>query len=115
MRDDPRAATTRPRDTDLDPVPLAAAPAAVPPARRSETARFLAKRGLIVDAASALINERGVRGLSLAEVGEQAGLGSTSVPYYFRRKEDLAAACFDRALDVLGSQVDEAATELVAA
>ena len=79
--------------------------------RPEATRRFLAKRNLIIDAASALINEVGVKGLSLAGVGEAIGLGSTSVPYYFRRKEDLAAACFDRALDLLDAQVAEAGAQ----
>ena len=79
--------------------------------RAEGTPRFEAKRSLIIDAASALINERGVRGLSLSEVGDLSGLSSTSVPYYFRRKEHLAAACFDRALDLLAWQIDEAGAE----
>ncbi len=80
-------------------------------ARPEATRRFVAKRSLLIDIASAIINERGVKGLSLAEVGEATGLSSTSVPYYFRRKEDLAAACFDRALDLLDRQVAEAGAQ----
>ncbi len=79
--------------------------------RPDATRRFLDKRGLLIDAASAIINDRGVKGLSLAQVGEAIGLSSTSVPYYFRRKEDLAAACFDRALDLLDEQVTEAGAQ----
>jgi AcrR family transcriptional regulator len=76
----------------------------------SETSRFAAKRALILDTASALINERGVKGLSLGEVADRIGLGNTAVTYYFKRKDVLAAACFDRGLDLLDTQVREAAT-----
>jgi AcrR family transcriptional regulator len=79
------------------------------PAPLAETRRFAAKRTLILDTASALINERGVKGLSLGEVAARIGLGNTSVTYYFKRKDVLAAACFDRGLDLLDAQVSEAA------
>lgn len=79
--------------------------------RPDATTRFVARRDAIVDAASILINENGVRGLSLADVAETIGLGSTSITYYFRRKEDLAAACFERALDLLEHRVIEAGGE----
>jgi AcrR family transcriptional regulator len=75
----------------------------------AETSRFAAKRRLILDTASALINERGVKGLSLGEVAERIGLGNTAVTYYFKRRDVLAAACFDRGLDLLDAQVREAA------
>jgi AcrR family transcriptional regulator len=114
MRDDPQAASDCLARIGPDPAEVAERPPAAPPSAGSRargTSRFEAKRGLIINAASALINERGVRGLSFSEVGETIGLGSTSVPYYFRRKEDLAAACFDRALDLLEWQVQEAGAQ----
>ena len=81
------------------------------PSRPDATRRFTERRSRLIDVASAIINERGVKGLSLAEVGKAIGLSSTSVPYYFPRKEDLAAACFDRALDLLERQVEEAGAQ----
>ncbi len=81
------------------------------PAQPVATVRYVAKRGLIIDAASTLINEHGVKGLSLAEVAAAIGLSNTSITYYFRRKDELAAACFDRALDLLAQQVVEAGRE----
>ena len=79
------------------------------PAPLAETSRFAAKRALILDTASALINARGVKGLSLGEVAERIGLGNTAVTYYFKRRDVLAAACFDCGLDLLDAQVREAA------
>jgi len=71
----------------------------------ANTARFERKRDMILEAASALINERGVKGMGFADVAERVGLTTTSVTYYFRKKEELAFACFGRALDRMESQV----------
>ena len=72
-----------------------------------QTKRFEQKRGAILDAAAKRFNERGIRGTSLADVSSGVGLMTNSITYYYRRKEDLAAACFrflpDRArLDLAG-------------
>lgn len=75
------------------------------------TPRFEAKRAMILDAASAMINERGVKGMSLGGVAERIGLSGTSITYYFRRKDALAAACFDRGLDRLECHVALASAE----
>lgn len=77
----------------------------------AETSRFQRKRDLIVDAAARLINQHGTKGMALADVAESVGLSTTSVTYYFRRKELLALACFDRALDRLDGLVARAQTE----
>ena len=57
------------------------------------TARFSRKRDAIVAAATELLNYRGVRGMTLALVAERVGLITTSVTYYFKKKDELAAAC----------------------
>ena len=88
-----------------------AAPAEPVQTKPVQTKRYLAKRESIVDAASALINDKGVRGLSLAEVGDSLALSSTSITYYFKRRDDLAAACFERALGLLADQVEAAGRE----
>lgn len=64
----------------------------------SET-RFERKRQAIVDAATMLINRNGVKGLTFVEVAEIVGIGASSIAYYFRRKELLAAACYTGTLD----------------
>lgn len=58
------------------------------------THRFTRKRAEILAAASDVLNREGVKGTTLAEVAAQVGLNTTSITYYFRRKEDLATACF---------------------
>ncbi|MBB6427011.1 TetR/AcrR family transcriptional regulator [Sphingopyxis sp. JAI128] len=66
------------------------------------------RRAELVAIASAEINEHGVRGLVLADVAERAGMTKANLTYYFRRKEDLAAACFDRAIDAYKAMIADA-------
>jgi AcrR family transcriptional regulator len=65
------------------------------------TDRFERKRGAILDAATELLNTRGVKGLTLGLAAEAVNLSTTSVTYYFKRKDDLAAACMLRGLATL--------------
>ena len=73
--------------------------------------RFERKRELILDAATVLINERGVKGMTFVEVAQQVKLNTASVTYYFRLKEQLAAAVFERTLDRLQAMASEAGAE----
>jgi AcrR family transcriptional regulator len=58
------------------------------------TARYHRKREAVVAAATDILNEKGVKGMTLADVAKSVGLITTSVTYYFKKKEDLAAAVF---------------------
>jgi AcrR family transcriptional regulator len=73
------------------------------------TARFDDKREAILDHAARLFNEHGLKGAMLAEVAHRVGLASNSLSYYYRRKEDLAAACLLRSMEALGGCADDAA------
>ncbi|AWN36310.1 TetR/AcrR family transcriptional regulator [Methylobacterium radiodurans] len=73
------------------------------------TKRYAAKRQMILDAAVGHFNARGVRGTALTDVAASVGLVTNSITYYYRRKEDLAAACYLRSLDWHGALLDEAA------
>lgn len=75
----------------------------------SPTAKFADKREALIASASELLNEHGIRGTTLSAVAEGVGLVKNSVTYYFRRKEDLAAACYLRAIEVYNRLADEAA------
>jgi AcrR family transcriptional regulator len=88
------------------PHPLMLTPT-VPP----QTARFQEKREAILGAAASLFNERGVRGATLADIAGNVGLVTNSVTYYYRKKEDLATACFLRAIDIYGDIAVSAAAE----
>lgn len=51
-----------------------------------QTRRYVEKREVILDTAAALFNRKGVRGTTLADVGQQVGLSTNSVTYYYRKK-----------------------------
>lgn len=75
------------------------------------TKRFRAKRDAILAAAADAINDQSAKGMTFADVARRVGLNTTSVTYYFRRKEDLASACFDYTLERLQAMLDEAMAE----
>lgn len=72
------------------------------------TKRFRAKRDAILAAAAEAINEQSAKGMTFADVARRVGLNTTSVTYYFKRKEDLAAAAFEHTLDYLLLMLDTA-------
>jgi len=63
-----------------------------------KTARFRQKREAILAAAARQFNERGVKDATLGEIAASVGLVTSGITYYYRRKEDLAAACLARAI-----------------
>lgn len=67
---------------------------------KARTRKFAARRAAIVASAVEAINQRGVRGMTLADVAARLDLVPTGVIYYFRNKEALAAAVF---LDAIGA------------
>jgi AcrR family transcriptional regulator len=75
------------------------------------TRRFREKRDAILAAAAAAINEQSAKGMTFADVARRVGLNTTSVTYYFRRKEELAAAAFEHTLVSLQAMLAEAAAE----
>lgn len=75
------------------------------------TKRYADKREAIVSAASALFNEHGIRGTTLADAAAPVGLIKNSITYYFRKKEDLVTACFLRAIGVFEALIAQAAAQ----
>jgi len=86
-------------------------PAAAGDEGEQGTKRFRAKRDAILAAAAEAINEQSAKGMTFADVARRVGLNTTSVTYYFKRKEDLAAAAFENTLDYLLRMLDEAMEE----
>ncbi|HRD44973.1 MAG TPA: TetR family transcriptional regulator [Caulobacter sp.] len=74
----------------------------------SATARYAAKKEAILAAATTILNREGVKGMTLADVAAEVGLITTSVTYYYRKKDDLAAACFLRGIDIFSALAVEA-------
>ena len=81
---------------------------------QSRTARFEAKRELILNAAARLFNARGVRATTLADVAGEVSLATNSVTYYYKRKEDLASACFYRSISTMREIIERAEDEATA-
>lgn len=75
------------------------------------TRRYQAKRDAILAAAAQAINDQGAKGMTFANIARRVGLNTTSVTYYFKRKEDLAAACFEHTLDSVQAMLAEALEE----
>jgi AcrR family transcriptional regulator len=74
------------------------------------TDRFAKKREAILDAATEILNRQGVKGLTLGVAAAAVDLSTTSVTYYFKRKDDLAAACLMRGIEWLQHAAEQAIT-----
>lgn len=72
------------------------------------TDRFERKREAILDAATRILNRKGIKGLTLGDTAAAVDLSTTSVTYYFKRKDDLAAACITRGIDTLHELAEQA-------
>ncbi len=81
----------------------------MPSGHTEKTLRFAAKREAILGAAAALFNQQGVKGTTLSDIAASVGLVTNSVTYYYRKKEDLATACFLRAIAVFDTLISQAA------
>ena len=73
--------------------------------------KYARKQQAIIAAASEILNRDGVKGMTLANVASRVGLITTSVTYYFRKKEDLAVACFLDAIGRVDALVEAASQE----
>lgn len=65
----------------------------------NRTEKYARRRAEILDVASGQINVNGARGMTLTAVAKALGLDTSSVNYYFKRKDALAAACLERTLE----------------
>lgn len=75
------------------------------------TKKYNDRKESILWAASKIMNDKGLKGMTLAEVGKQFGLVSTGVAYYFSSKEELAAACYMRSISTFESMIRNAGNE----
>src|SRR6476660_9033568 len=62
------------------------------------------RREQIVDAAVAVIAEQGLQNLSLSEIEKKVGMSRGQLTYYYRAKEDILLAVFDRLVDMMCRQ-----------
>jgi AcrR family transcriptional regulator len=59
------------------------------------------RREQIVDAAIAVIAEQGIQHLSLSEIEKKTGLVRGQLTYYYKTKEDILLAVFDRLIELM--------------
>lgn len=74
------------------------------------TKKYEQQRRAIIEAAAKVFNTKGVKGTTFSDVAASVGLIKTSVTYYFKRKEDLAAACFTETIGEYNRLIDTAAS-----
>src|SRR5436309_8253767 len=65
------------------------------------------RREQIVEAAVHVITEQGIQNLSLSEIEKKAGMSRGQLTYYFRTKEDILLAVFDRLVSLMHERVGE--------
>ena len=82
--------------------------AAIQPKAR---ARYAAKRDAIMAAATKVFNDHGVSGFTLAAVAKRMDLHPVSLTYYFKRKEDLAAAVLHETMARFNAMLEQAEVE----
>lgn len=58
-----------------------------------------------------ILNSQGLKGMTLSDVATNVGLITTSVTYYFKRKEALAAACMLRSIERHQALLTQAAAQ----
>lgn len=72
--------------------------------------KYELRQAEILRVAIANLNRYGLRGLNLSEVAAAVGMSKANLTYYYRRREDLAEACFARTLVDYARMVDAAKT-----
>jgi AcrR family transcriptional regulator len=77
-------------------------------ARHAPTKKFHKRKDMILQAAVEVINAKGVKGMTLGDVASKLGLVPTAVIYYFRSKEELAASCFHRSIEIYDGLAEQA-------
>ena len=73
------------------------------------TGRYRQKREAILNAAAQLFDEYGIKGTMLSEVASKVGLSTTSITYYFKKKEDLVFECLMHTINTIGALTERAA------
>ncbi|MDH1766782.1 TetR/AcrR family transcriptional regulator [Comamonas aquatica] len=80
-----------------------------PVASERTTGRYHQKREAILNAATQLFDEYGIKGTMLSEVANKVGLSTNSITYYFKKKEDLVFECLMHTINTIGAITERAA------
>lgn len=65
------------------------------------------RKSEIIEAAVAIIADRGIQHLSLSGIETRTGMSRGQLTYYFRTKEEILLAVFDRLIDLLHQRTSE--------
>src|SRR5947209_4584884 len=63
------------------------------------------RRGQVIEAAAAIIAEQGLQNLSLSEIEKKTGMSRGQLTYYFRAKEEILLAVFDRLVQLMYQRI----------
>jgi AcrR family transcriptional regulator len=77
------------------------------PRRRQRNAGFDVKREAVLLAAARLFVERGFEAASLTALAESLHVTKPTLYYYFKSKEEILVACFERALEDFKRSMEE--------
>lgn len=75
---------------------------------QAKTSRYDRRREQIIAAATTLVNERGAHGISMRDVAEAVDLQPATLAYYFKNKDQLAAALFEMRLAAIDEMIRQA-------
>jgi AcrR family transcriptional regulator len=75
----------------------------------ARTGKYRLRQEAIIKSAVQVLNHKGVKGMTLADVASKLDLVPTGIIYYFANKEDLAAACFLKGIEAYNRLIAEAA------
>ncbi|MBN9533274.1 MAG: TetR/AcrR family transcriptional regulator [Alphaproteobacteria bacterium] len=64
-----------------------------------------ARRTLLLDAAAAEFNARGISGASLSRIAKAVGIGRAALYYYVRDRNDLAAQCYRKSCEIMAGDL----------
>jgi len=70
------------------------------------------RREQIIDAATSVITEHGIQELSLSAIEKKARMSRGQLTYYYRTKEDILLAVFDRVVQRMHEQVEDGPCQL---
>ena len=67
-----------------------------------------ARRTLLLDAAAAEFNARGISGASLSRIAKAVGIGRAALYYYVKDRNDLAAQCYRKSCEIMAGDLHTA-------
>ena len=73
--------------------------------------KFRERRQTMIDVACGLLNRHGAQGFRRADVATALKLDTSTLAYYFKKRDDLVAACLERSIDWIETHASRALDE----